>query len=151
MRNMKKLAGIILSLAVIMLLPSCSSTKEATKEDTSKKDSSYVFDQAPPENVKKIQPPVETVAPPVENQSFSGTQYFVQIGAFTTKDKAEIFSAAAKEKLNRDVTIKYSDAVKLFVVQINPPLASHSEAEKVRDDIKQFKEYNDAWIVTVDK
>jgi cell division protein FtsN len=149
MRNMKKLAGIILSLAVILLLPSCSSTKEATKEDTPKKDSVYVFDQAPPETVKKVHPQVETQAPPVENQTIKGTHYFVQVGAFSTRDAAETFSASAKQKLNRDFTIRYSEEVKLYVVQVSPTFMTRTEAEKVRDDIKQVKEYSDAWIVTV--
>jgi cell division protein FtsN len=153
MRNMKKLAGIILSLAVIMLLPSCSSTKEATKEDTPKKDSVYVFDQAPPETVKKVHPQVETppveTQTPVENQSHKGTHYFVQIGAFSTREAAETFSSAAKQKLNRDATIRFNQEARLYVVQLDPPFMTRTEAEKVRDDIKLVKEYNDAWIVTV--
>jgi cell division protein FtsN len=150
---MKKLAGIILSLAVIMLIPSCSS-KEVAKENTPKKDSTYVFDQAPPENVKKVQPPVEIQTPAetqttVENQTNKGARYFVQIGAFSTRDAAETFSSAAKQKLNRDATIRFNQDAKLYVVQLDPPFMTRIEAEKVRDDIKQVKEYSDAWIVTV--
>ena len=52
MRKMKKLAGLIFSFAVILLLPSCAS-KEVTKDNAPKKDSVYVFDQVSPDTVKK--------------------------------------------------------------------------------------------------
>jgi cell division protein FtsN len=143
MRKMKKLAGLIFSFAVILLLPSCAS-KEVTKDDTPKKDTVYVFDQVAPDTVKKQ-------APPVENTTVQTPYYLVQIGAFSTRDKAESFSGIAKTKLNYDVKIKYNDMIKLFVVQLSPPFSSRPEAEKVRNDIRQYKEYNDAWIVTVDK
>ena len=140
---MKKLAGLIFSFAVILLLPSCAS-KEVTKDDTPKKDTVYVFDQVAPDTVKKQ-------APPMENTTVQTPYYLVQIGAFSTRDKAESFSGIAKTKLNYDVKIKYNDVIKLFVVQLSPPFSSRPEAEKVRNDIRQYKEYNDAWIVTVDK
>ena len=143
MRKMKKLAGLIFSFAVILLFPSCAS-KEVTKDDTPKKDTVYVFDQVAPDTVKKQ-------APPVENTTVQTPYYLVQIGAFSTRDKAESFSGIAKTKLNYDMTIKYNDVIKLFVVQLSPPFTSRPEAEKVRNDIKQYKEYNDAWIVTIDK
>jgi len=146
MRKMKKLAGLIFSFAVIMLLPSCTS-KEVTKDNTPKKDTVYVFDQvAPDKETKQVTPP-----PPVENQTIGTPQYFVQIGAFTTRDKAETFSATAKKKLNHEISIKFNDEKKLFVVQISPPYSSRPDAEKVRDEIKQIPEYSDVWIVTVDK
>ena len=103
-----------------------------------------MFDQVAPDTVKKQ-------APPVENTTVQTPYYLVQIGAFSTRDKAESFSGIAKTKLNYDVKIKYNDVIKLFVVQLSPPFSSRPEAEKVRNDIKQYKEYNDAWIVTVDK
>lgn len=140
---MKKLAGLIFSFVVILLLPSCAS-KEVTKDNTPKKDTVYVFDQVAPDTVKKQ-------APSVENPTTQTPYYLVQIGAFSTREKAESFSGVAKTKLNYDMTIKYNDVIKLFVVQLNPPFTSRPEAEKVRNDIKQYQEYNDAWIVTVDK
>ena len=141
---MKKLAGIIFSFVVILLLPSCAS-KEVTKDNTPPKDTVYVFDQVSTDTIKKQLPP------PVEYSTIQTPYYLVQIGAFSTRDKAESFSGIAKTKLNYEMTIKYNDVIKLFVVQLSPPFVSRPEAEKVRNDIKQYKEYNDAWIVTVDK
>jgi cell division protein FtsN len=144
MRKMKKLVGLIFSFAVILLLPSCTS-KEVTKENTPKKDSVYVFDRVVPDTVKK------QLQPPVENPTLQTPYYLVQIGAFSTRDKAESFSGIAKKKLNYDMTIKYNDEIKLYVVQLTPPFTSRPEAEKVRDEIKQIQEYRDVWIVTVGK
>src|ERR1035437_6104847 len=144
MRKMKILASLIFPFAVILLLPSCAS-KEVTKDNTPQKDSVYVFDQVSTDTVKKELPP------PVENPTVQTPYYLVQIGAFSTRENAESFSAIAKKKLNYDMTIKYNVEKNKFVVQLNPPFTSRSEAEKVRNDIKQYQEYNDAWIVTVDK
>jgi cell division protein FtsN len=116
-----------------------------TKDNTPKKDSVYVFDQVSPDTVKKQLPP------PMENPTVQTPYYLVQIGAFSTRDKAESFSGIAKKKLNYDMTIKYNDIIKLFVVQLTPPYTLRPEAEKVRDEIKQFQEYRDVWIVTVEK
>jgi cell division protein FtsN len=144
MRKMKKLAGLIFSLVVILLLPSCAS-KEVAKDDTSQKDTVYVFDQVSPDTVKQI------YQPPVETPTIQAPYYLVQIGAFSTRDKAESFTAVAQKKLNHDITIKYNDEIKLFVVQLNPPYTSRPDAEKIRDQIKQIQEYRDVWIVTVGK
>ena len=145
MRKMKKLVGLFFSFVIIMLLPSCTS-KEVTKDNTPKKDTVYVFDQVSPDTVKQQEAPKA-----VEISELKTPHYFVQIGAFSTREKAESFSGTAKKKLNHEITIKYNDQIKLFVVQIAPPYYSRPEAEKVRDDIKQVQEYNDAWIVTVEK
>ena len=140
---MKILTGLIISLAVLLLLPSCSS-KEVTKDNTPKKDTVYVFDQVSPDTVKRSIPPVVT-------STVSTPSYLIQIGAFSSREKAETFTDIARKKLNHDFTINYSDNIKLFVVQVAPPYSSRSEAEKVRDEIKQIQDYRDAWIVTIDK
>jgi cell division protein FtsN len=140
---MKIIAGLIFSFAVLLLFPSCAS-KEVTKDNTPKKDSVYVFDQVTPDTVKQIEPPVVS-------QPTTSTGYVIQIGAFSTRDKAESFSDIAKKKLNYDITIKYNDMIKLFLVQLNPTYNSHAEAEKVRDEVRQNQDYHDAWIVTIDK
>jgi len=143
--NMKKLIGLIFSLVVILVLSSCSN-KDVTKEETPKKDSTYVFDQVPVDSVKKLMTPADGLSTGVV---VPATKYTVQMGAFTTKEKADAFTAVAKKKLNLDMTIKFSSEVNLFVVQVNPPYSTKSEAEKEKDNIKQVQEYKDAWVVTI--
>jgi cell division protein FtsN len=143
---MKKLAVLIFSFAVILLLPSCS-PKEVTKDNTPKNDSTYVFDQVPKDTTKHV-----VVNSPAENIPVKGSpQYIVQMGAFSTKDKAETFTAMAKQKLNREMVINFNSEKNLYIVQLDPPFSSRPEAEQVRDNVKQFQEYKDAWIVTVIK
>jgi cell division protein FtsN len=146
MRKMKKLFGLIFSITIILMLSSCAS-KEVTKENnnTPSKDSVYVFDQVAPDTVK------QKVFSPVENSTIQTPYYLIQLGAFSTREKAESFSEVAKTKMNYDMTIKLNDAKGLYVVQLSPPFTSRLEAEKVRDQIKQIYEYRDVWIVTEDK
>jgi cell division protein FtsN len=136
---MKKLAGLIFSLAVILLLSSCSS-KDVTKEETTKKDSTYVFDQVPVDTVKHHE---------ITQVEQTETRYTVQLGAFTTQEKADAFTAIAKQKLNREMSITLNKDVNLFVVQLTPLYSTKAEAEKEKDSIRQFQEYKDAWVVTL--
>ncbi len=141
---MKKLAGLIFPLVVILLLSSCSS-KEVTKDEKTQKDSTYVFDQVPVDSVKKVMTPTDGLT----NAVVLETKYTVQMGAFSTQEKADAFTVAAKKKLNLDMTIKFSNEKNLFIVQITPPYSTKMEADKERDNIKQFQEYKDVWTVTI--
>lgn len=130
------------SLSLIILILSfvgCTSSQQSAGEDKV-----YVFDEIPKENT--IEAPKTGEYP-----NLSETYYVVQIGAFTTKDRADQFAAMSRTKIKNDINISYSDAVKLYVVQINPFYKSKKEAELVRDEIRQIPDFNDAWIVTVNK
>ncbi len=130
------------SLSLIILILSfvgCTSSQQSAGEDKV-----YVFDEIPKENT--IEAPKTGEYP-----NLSETYYVVQIGAFTTKDRADQFAAMSRTKIKNDINITYSDAVKLYVVQINPFYKSKKEAELVRDEIRQIPDFNDAWIVTVNK
>ena len=128
-----------LSVLFIFTLIGCTASQDSTGEDKI-----YVFDDIPKENT--IEAP-KTGEYPNLNQTY----YVVQIGAFTTKEKAESFAEMSKSKIKNEIDITYSDPVKLYVVQITPFYKSKKEAELVRDEIKLNPEFNDAWIVTVNK
>lgn len=130
------------SISILFLIFSffgCTGSQQSTDEDKV-----YVFDEIPKENT--IEAPKTGEYP-----NLSETYYVVQIGAFTTKDRADQFAEMSKTKIKNDISITYSDAVKLYVVQINPFYKSKKEAELVRDEIRQIPEFNDAWIVTINK
>ena len=76
-------------------------------------------------------------------------KFTVQLGAFTTKENAETFSATAKKKMNRDLTIKFSSEINKFVVQLTSSYPTKPEADKERDNIRQFQEYKDAWTISI--
>ena len=136
---MKVIFSSLSVLFILTLLIGCTASQDSTGEDKI-----YVFDDIPKENT--IEAP-KTGEYPNLNQTY----YVVQIGAFTTKEKAESFAEMSKSKIKNEIDITYSDPVKLYVVQITPFYKSKKEAELVRDEIKLNPEFNDAWIVTVNK
>ena len=141
---MKKFPFLVFSLSLILNFYSCSSSEQTTsKTEKQDEDSVYVFDEVPADTtIQKSQDPVK-VQP-------SG-DFIIQIGAFTSKDKAAAFAELSRMKLNRDVIIIFSNTVNLFVVQLTEPFATRAEAEKVRNELWNITEFKDAWILTVSK
>ncbi|MFZ2325149.1 MAG: SPOR domain-containing protein [Ignavibacteriaceae bacterium] len=136
---MKIFLSSILSLFLITLFISCTASQQSNEEDKV-----YVFDEIPKENT--IEAPKTGEYP-----NLSEAYYVVQIGAFTTKERADSFVEMSKIKIKNEINITYSDTVKLYVVQIVPFYKSKKEAELVRDEIRMIPEFNDAWIVSVNK
>lgn len=134
---------IIISSSLLLFLTTffigCTTSQQSSGEDQI-----YVFDDIPKENT--IDAP-KTGEYPNLNQTY----YVVQIGAFTTKEKAEAFAEMSRAKLKNNISITYSDTVKLYVVQITPFYKTKKESELVRDEIRLNSEFSDAWIVTINK
>ncbi len=150
---------------ICMVIPfifyACSSTQQSTetvKEKTPEKtpkDSLYVFDSVPTQdtstNVGNSTPENKPENIPSNPQRMKMTYYVVQIGAFSTKDKADEFAASSRSKIKYKINVTYNPDVKLFVVQLSPEYTSHNDAEKVRNEIWQMNEFKDAWISEVFK
>jgi len=143
---MKKLNFLFISLFILASVTfySCSSSKQAENVNSENQtpDSVYVFDQPVLDNNADEQP---KVTPPAMEAKY----YVVQIGAFTTKDKADNFTEEAKKLLKNNVEISYSSNINLYVVQLTPPYNKKEEAEKVRNDLWKIEKFKDAWILTV--
>jgi hypothetical protein len=137
--RMKTILLSILSIFIVTILISCTSSQQSTGEDKV-----YTFDEIPKEN---------TIAAPKtgEYPNLDQTYYVVQIGAFTTQERADTFAVMVRNKIKNEISITYSDPVKLYVVQITPFYKSKKEAELVRDEIRLNPEFSDAWIVTINK
>ena len=125
-------------LILSLLFTFCSSSKETGKENE-KEDEIYIFDEVPPEDSY-------TFEKPVSNVTFL---YKIQIGAFSTRERAELFSEKSRRELNRGIGISYNDDVNLFVVQLEEKFSSEIEAERVRANLWQMEDYNDAWIIPI--
>ncbi len=136
---MIKIISLISAFFFLIILLSCTPAEETTKREEV-----YVFDEIPAEN---------TIRPPTtgEYPILAETYYVVQIGAFTTKDRAETFAEKSRKKILNEISITYSETVNLYVVQIVPFYRSRQEAEIVRDNLRQITDFNDAWIVTINK
>jgi len=137
---MKIIISSSLLLFLITLFISCTTSQQSTDEE----EQVYVFDEIPKENT--IEAP-KTGEYPNLNQTY----YVVQVGAFTTKERAEIFAEMSSSKLENKINISYSERVNLYVVQITPFYKSKEEAESVRNKLRTFPEFSDAWIVTINK
>lgn len=136
---MKKIFFLISTLATMYLFFSCTTPQQTTEGERI-----YVFDEQ--KNEDKIE-----VKKGGEFPDISETYYVVQIGAFTTKDRAEKFAELSKTKIGRDIIITYSENNNLYLVQLSPFYKSRQEAELIRDELKIIPDFSDVWIVTVNK
>ena len=114
---------------------SCSSSEEIGKENE-KEDEIYIFDEVPPEDSYKFEKPGNNAK----------LHYVIQIGAFSTRERAELFAESSRRDINRGIAVIYNDDVNLFIVRLEEIFNSKVEAEKVRANLWQIEEYNDAWI-----
>lgn len=74
-------------------------------------------------------------------------EFIVQIGAFTSKERAEKFLREILKHLKWEYKVKYNNELGLFVIQLNP-VSSRTEAEEIRNYLWQFEKLKDAFIVT---
>jgi hypothetical protein len=121
-----------------LLFTFCSSSKETEKE-SEKEDEIYIFDEVPPEDSY-------TFEKQVNNVTFL---YKIQIGAFSKRERAELFAEKSRKYLNRGIIVNFNGEVNLFVVQLEELFNSKIEAERIRANLWQMEEYNDAWIIPI--
>ncbi len=144
----------LLSLLFLATLIGCSSSETEKTDGTDKKsskDSVMVFEEAVPDTANKnleMRAALEK-SNKAKEESAKPLKYSVQIGAFTTMEKADHFAAISKKKVNHELTVSYNDAVKLFVVQVTPAFPIKTDAEDLRARLWKLKEFKDAWIVLV--
>jgi len=143
---MKKKNLILLSLVLIIMISACSSSEETTGSNQEESQPEvYVFDDV---TEAEDTTQVATEAIPVEQVTDSNEiKYYVQVGAFTTNERAQQFQKENSSKISYPMNISYSDDVKLFVVQL-PPFPNRAEAERVRNELWQISVFKDAFIVT---
>jgi len=117
----------------------CSPTEKISEEGEKETDEIYIFDEVPDSEVLKFETP-----PEIEN-----VVYEIQIGAFSTKEKAEIFAVSSSNYLNKELYVAFNSTVNLYIVRLSQEFISRSEAEKIRNEIWTYEKYADAWIVTI--
>lgn len=142
---MRKLFLLLVSFSIVFLI-GCSSSEEQTKNESESENEiqkeEYVFDDAVGDTT--IQAEVKKDTPVTE----SVKKYIVQLGAFTTKTRADERAAFAKKKLSKDIIVSYSDEFKLYLVQLRP-FATKAEADQVRNELWNSKDFKDAFIVVL--
>jgi len=74
-----------------LFLISCSSSEEIGK-DKENEDEIYIFDEVPPEDSYTFEKPTNNV----------NLIYVIQVGAFSTRERAELFAGKSRRDLNRE-------------------------------------------------
>jgi len=149
--------NILILLSFVVILSACTSSQQVS-EQKPKEQEIYVFDAPDVKNnkdtvsAKSVIVKELTIKDTVKNNApeLKGTFYTVQLGAFSSMDKADKFVSENKTKLNYETKIFFSEAVKLYVIQI-PLFNTKEEAEKVRNKLWENPVFKDAFIVTVEK
>lgn len=135
----------IILLSLISFLIGCSSKEVTqTKED-------YVFDKVELDSIEVEQNLNYSVTDTTNEFVQENCFYVVQIGAFSTEKRAKRFADKSKKMLNEEIIIFFSDRMNLFLVQLEKKFNSKSDAEIVRENLKLFPEFQDAWVVTIKK
>ena len=150
-----------LAFAISLLLFACSSSEQTTQENQKKEPQVYVFDDVSKVDTtrtdttrvesKEVQPAPQQEQKTEPLPSPQATEKFiVQVGAYSTKEKAQAFVNENQAKIQQKMEISFSEKVKLFVVQLTP-FPKYEDAKKVKDNIRQMTAFKDAFIVTVDE
>lgn len=139
---MRKIFFLLISFSFLLII-GCSSSNEQTKNESEIQKEEYVFDSSAVKSTS-TQVEVHTEAPVTEQTK----KFIVQIGAFTTKEHADEFTALARKKLSKEILISYSEEFKLYVVQL-APFATKADAESVRNELWKSKDFKDAFIVVI--
>jgi cell division septation protein DedD len=105
---------------------------------------------------------VDTVAAPVAQDTVKsvekedttslpvGKKFTVQVGAFTTIDKANALAADAGKVFQKQFLVSFNDQVKLYVVRSIPLFDSKIEADSFKAEVQKIKGFEDAWVVTLE-
>ena len=135
---MKLIFKIFSVLNLVVLFIGCSALQPKTDDENQV----YIFDEVPEEKTIDVQKTEEL-------QKLNSTYYIVQIGAYTSEEKANEFAEISRTKTNYKCSVVYNENLKLHLVQIIPFFKSRTEAEEVRNNLWKLSEFVDAWIVTV--
>ncbi len=149
----------VFSIILLIGIFGCSTSEETTKQTEKKEPDVYIFDDVQKDavNIKdttKAVPSVEEVkVEPVKTepvkiaQTISVKKFIIQLGAFTTKERAEAFINENKNKTELVMNIIYREQIKLYAVQLSP-FTTKEEAEKTRNNLWQIPSFKDAFIIT---
>ena len=137
-----KISCVLIIIISGLYIAGCSSSQE-TENTGTESDSVYVFDSVPDTDTNEIKP--------LEYPDMGMTYYIVQIGAFTSSERAKQFAAESKQFLPYDIKTLFSRQNNLYVVQLSEYYTSRTEAEKVRNDLWKMEKFKDAWILTINK
>lgn len=129
-------------MLLALFAAACSSSQESQKEEETPP---LIIEPKEEPDTLYIEESASEEPPPLAN-----TLYVVQIGAYTTLERAEQFAAKSREFLSKEVIVNYNEDTELFVVQLTP-VSDRQEAERLRDNLWESEDFKDAFIVTIEQ
>lgn len=139
---MKKL---IIVLFLIFLFIQCSSSEEQVKE-TKEPEEVYVFDDVSVADTTTTPEITEVVIPkpePVDSSIYYN--YIVQLGAFSTNERALRYIEQNKDKISQVMEVVFDPETKLYNVQL-PIFYNKIDAERVKSSLVLIDEFKDTFI-----
>ena len=138
-----------LALINILLLFGCSSSDESLRQSQIKEPEISVFQEAVKPDSSKIISKTQVIKTEKDSLKISTRQlkFYIQVGVFTSKDRADAFIKDAQPKSPYLMNVTQREIDKKFVVRLKP-FSTREEAESVKKNIKQISEFKDAFIVS---
>lgn len=147
-----KIVFIIISL----ILSSCISSEYVNEDKKNNDTEIYVFDDVTKiDTTKIIQEESKIVTNEIkenskdEKKSQLNFKYTVQVGAFTSKERAETFINQNQNKTSFPLKIVFNKITNLYSVQI-PPYNTKEEADKIKDILKNFPPFKEAFTIQIE-
>ena len=79
-----------------------------------------------------------------------GKKFTVQVGAFTTIDKANALATDAGKIFQKQFLVSFNDQIKLYVVRSIPLFDNKVDADSFKAEVQKIKGFEDAWVVTLE-
>lgn len=89
----------------------------------------------------------ETVSNPNAQSSIESSKFYLQLGAFSTLKRAEIFVKENESKIDFPLSIMYNSATSLYNVR-STPYNTKAEVEVIKNGFWKRNMFKDAFIVT---
>jgi len=150
-----KTKDLIILPILIIFSHACVSSEYTTENDNKKEDEIYVFDDVSKVDTTIIQKELK----PIKNEkqkeiseevkTNEKLKYTVQVGAFSTKERADFFISQNQSKTSFPLKVVFIEEKKLYSVQI-PPYSTKEEADKIRDVLKNFPPFKDAFTLPIE-
>lgn len=142
---------VVFSVLFIVLVYGCSGTNETTKDSTKDLDI-YVFEESikpsPIETEKDtVSIPPKTVEIEESPQTLPAQTFIVQVGAFTSRERADQFIRENKSKIDKQMLIVYRQDVNLYAVQL-PAFSNKTDAEDAKNQIGKIPQFKGAFIIS---
>ena len=138
--NTKMIQMYAFLFLVALFASSCSSVSDENKKEESAVTSNQLDTIKSVDNAPSVDSKVEVP------KSFL---YIIQIGAYSTFEKAKKFREAIKNKLSEEIFVSFDKRTSLYVVRLKPR-DSRADAEEIRTKLRATKEFADAFILTIE-